>query len=149
VTDESHNRGPSEAKGKGTDPLNWGYVDIDPAELDTEVQKREFEHIEAQKIFASKERVAPIAAKSPEKDPKEVAQESNRLVTEKSHKKMLRTEKTGSKKDRKKSRSRKSTPNSVSWNVLAATSAERLEKLGRKAKGGKKRHRADALWPVD
>jgi hypothetical protein len=77
VADESHNGGPSEAKGKGTNPLNWGYVDIDPAELNTEVQKREFEHIEAQKIFASKERVVPIAAESLEKNPKEVAQESN------------------------------------------------------------------------
>jgi hypothetical protein len=44
---DSGKEGP-QLKGKGTDPLNWGNVDIGRTELNVEVQKKEFERIESQ-----------------------------------------------------------------------------------------------------
>lgn len=96
------------------------------------------------------EKVVPIVAKSPDKDPEEAVQENSQPpeVTEKSHKKKLGTQKTRLKK-RKRSGSRKLTPIDAGWNVLADAGAEHLKKLTKKTKTTKKKHSADALQPVD
>jgi hypothetical protein len=46
---KSCKEGPSQPKGKGPDPLNWGNVDINPRELDTEAQRKGFEFFKSQK----------------------------------------------------------------------------------------------------
>jgi hypothetical protein len=79
---------PSLPKGKGTDPLNWGNIGIDPTELDAEAQRTEIEFFESQRKTKHATGEKPKTADSPKKDPEETAQESSepREKTKKSQK---------------------------------------------------------------
>lgn len=57
--------------------MNWGNVDINPSELDTEAQRKGFEFFKFQKKIKHARAEKPEKANSPEKDPEETVQESS------------------------------------------------------------------------
>jgi hypothetical protein len=96
-----HEEGPSQPKGKGPDPLNWGGVNIDPGELNSEAQRRELEYFESQKKLKHASRDGPKKAQPLIQDPEGAAEESSEpnRQSEKSQKKRTRSQKIRSRKD--------------------------------------------------